>query len=107
MTDSLRRKLDFDDLEWNLASTGIRSKAFEQNGRKVRLLELKKGLEHPNWCKTGHIGYVIEGKIEIEFSGGTEKYSKGEGIFILSGEMEKHIPKPITDKVVLFMVEDA
>jgi len=106
MTDPPKRKLDFEDLEWHPASPGIRFKAFQQNGTQVRLLELKKGLEHPNWCETGHIGYVVKGELEIEFSNKAIKYSEGDGMFILSGEKERHIPRPITDKVILFMVEE-
>lgn len=72
----------------------------------MRLLELAKDLDHPNWCKVGHIGYVLKGELEIIFVDEIIRYSEGDAIIIESGEQEKHIPKPISEKVSLLLIED-
>ncbi len=101
-----RRKIDFSNIEWDSSTLGVRSKAFELSGKKFRLLELQFGLEHPNWCLTGHIGYVVKGELDIIFDDETVNYTEGDAIFISSGEKERHIPKPISEKVILFLVDD-
>ncbi len=106
MKDSPNRKVDFSACEWEDSDPGIRFKSFERNGKRMRLLELGKGLDHPHWCETGHVGFVVEGEIEIAFGDKSTRYSEGDGLFILSGEGEKHIPKPISETVILFLVED-
>lgn len=100
------RKIDFDKIDWELPLPGLKTKVFQENGKQVRLLELSKELEHPEWCETGHIGYVVEGEIEIIFDDESTKYKKGDSLYILSGKEERHIPKPLTEKVILFMVEE-
>ena len=99
-------KVDFTGLKWDESAPGIRSKSFIRDGKKIRLLELRKDLEHPEWCETGHIGFIVKGEIEIEFADKTILFSKGDGLIIASGKDEKHIPKPVSDTVVMFLVED-
>lgn len=99
------KHLEFSTIKWQTQSFGIRSKTFEQNAQKIRLLELSKGLEHPDWCEIGHIGYVVEGELEINFNGDKIIYRTGDALIIASGSEEKHIPKPLSDKVVLFLVD--
>ncbi len=104
--DSPKQKVDFSACEWEISDTGVRSKSFERDKKRMSLLELGKELDHPHWCETGHVGFVVEGELEIAFGDKTIRYSKDDGLFILSGDGEKHIPKPISEKVVLFLVED-
>ena len=99
-------KIDFSAMDWEKSESGIKSKSSEQNRKKIRLLELHKGLKHPEWCVTGHIGYIIEGELEIEFNGRIVNISKGDALIIAAGEEEKHIPKPISENVVMLLVED-
>lgn len=100
------KKIDFEKVEWENSSPFLRSKSFEQNGKKVRVVELKKGLDHPDWCETGHIGYVLEGELDIDFDGEILNYKRGDVLFIASGETEKHIPIPKSEKVLLLLVEE-
>ncbi len=102
----INRKIDFSDMEWESPLSGLKSKAFKKDNKQIRLLELSIELEHPEWCETGHIGYVVEGEIEIIFDDESVKYQKGDSIYISAGKEERHIPKPITEKVILFMVEE-
>ena len=55
---------------------------------------------------TGHVGYVLEGELEIAFEDRTERFASGTGFFIHPGEGERHRPKAISPRVVLLLVED-
>ncbi len=100
------QKIAFREIGWEIVAEGVREKRFEQNGSTMRLLEISRSMNHPEWCLTGHYGYVVEGDLEIVFETKTESFSRGDGIFIRSGESEKHIPNPITGKVILFLVDE-
>ncbi len=100
------RKIEFSKIAWEDSAPGICSKSYVRNGVKLRLLKLERGLSHPEWCETGHIGYVVEGEIEIDFNGDPVRYGKGDSLLISSGPDEKHIPKPLSETVALFLVED-
>ena len=101
-----KKKIDFSELSWERSAVGIKSKSSEQNGKKLRLVDLSKELEHPDWCEVGHIGFVVEGEIEIAFNNEIIRYSTGDALIIPSGVGDKHIPKPLSDKVILFLIEE-
>lgn len=99
-------KINFDDLEWQNASKGARFKAFQRADRQIRLVEFTRDFVEEEWCFKSHIGFVLEGEIEINFSGKTVNYTAGEGIFIPAGENNKHKARSVTNVVKLFLVED-
>ena len=99
-------KLDFANIEWEFSPTGSRSKVFEFDGKKVRIVEIKREDEHAEWCQTGHIGFVISGELEIEFRDETVKFKEGDGLAIPAGEVSEHRPRAISEKVLLFLVEE-
>ena len=99
-------KVDFSELEWEISPSKVRSKTIIRGNKKIRLLEMPKDLDHPDWCETGHIGLVLEGQLEIKFEADSVIYDKGDGILISSGSEEKHKPNPISEKVLLFLTED-
>ncbi len=100
------RRIDFSRIDWEEKADGLRTKNFETDGKRFRFLEISRGLVHPDWCVTGHIGYVVEGELEIDFGSEIINYSAGDALFIKAGEREKHIPKPVSEKVLLFLVEE-
>ncbi len=100
-------RIDFDSLPWDTGPTGIRSKTALRDGRQVRLVELERADREHDWCVTGHVGYVLEGELEIAFEDRTERFTTGAGFFIRSGEDERHKPKAVSRQVVLLLVEDA
>jgi len=55
---------------------------------------------------SGHVGYVLKGKMEITFVEHTETFVDGDGIFIQPGEPSKHRGRVLTDRVLLILVED-
>jgi len=99
-------KVDFESMAWESPAEGVRFKAYEQGGRKLRLVEFAKEFVEPDWCTKGHIGYILEGEVEIDFDGNVIVFSPGDGVFIPAGEEHKHKGRVLTDKVKAILVED-
>ncbi len=99
-------RIDFESMEWEEPAEGVRFKAYEQDGRKLRLVEFAKEFVEADWCCKGHIGYILEGRIEIDFDGDVITFGPGDGLFIPAGEEHKHIGRVLTDKVRAILVED-
>ena len=97
--------MDFESMEWETPAEGVRFKAYEQGGRKLRLVEFSKEFVEPDWCTKGHIGYILEGQIEIDFDGQAIVFGPGDGVFIPAGEEHKHKGKALTDVVRIILVE--
>jgi ethanolamine utilization protein EutQ (cupin superfamily) len=100
-------KVRFSEIPWEAPGTGVRFKAFTRDGKKVRLVEFTNEFIEEDWCENGHIGYVLEGTLEVSFPQGKVRFSAGDGVFILGGESEKHKASVIGEKVRLILVEKA
>ena len=99
-------KLDFKAMPWEAPAVGVRFKAYEQDGRKLRLAEFTKEFIEADWCTKGHIGYVLEGQMEIDFDGKVIMFCPGDGLFIPAGEKHKHKATVLTDTLKIILVED-
>jgi len=99
-------KVAFDSLPWSSPATGVRLKAHRHGDRQLRLLEFTDQFVEPDWCVKGHVGYVLEGQLEIDFHGNKIIFNPGDGIFIPPGEEHKHMGKSLTDVVRVVLVED-
>ena len=102
-----RYKIDFESMAWEVPAVGVRFKAYEQGSKKLRLVEFTKEFVEPDWCRKGHIGYILEGQLEIDFDGKAIPFGPGDGIFIPAGNKHKHKGRVLTDKVKAILVEDA
>lgn len=100
-------KIDFELMAWEVPAVGVRFKSFQQGGIKLRLVELSKEFVEPDWCTKGHIGYILEGRLEIDFNGKAIVFGPGDGIFIPAGEVHKHKAKVLTDVVKMVLVEES
>ena len=100
-------RIAFDSLSWESQLPGVRYKAFVHGGTKLRLAEYSRGFVAPDWCTEGHVGYVLEGEVDIDFGGRVVRFSAGDGLFIPEGEAHRHKPIVVTDVVRLVLVEDA
>jgi len=99
-------KVDFKTMPWETPAPGVRFKFFEQDGRKLRLAEFTKEFVEPDWCTKGHIGYVLDGQMEIDFNGKVIMFGPGDGLFIPVGEKHGHKAKVLTDTLKIILVED-
>ena len=87
-------RIDFDSIPWDTTTPGARAKVFARNGRRLRLVEFTTDFVEPGWCTSGHIGYVLEGELEITFADRTERFARGDGVFIPPGEQHGTIAGP-------------
>ena len=53
----------------------------------------------------GHIGYVLDGRLEVSFSASREVFEAGDGVFILPGDEHRHKARALTDTVTLILAE--
>lgn len=98
-------RVDFNAQPWEAPVDGLRCKAVKQGDRQLRLVEYTRNLE-PHWCEKGHMGYVLEGRLEIEFEDQVLVFNPGDGIIIPSGWEHRHKGKVLTDVVRVVFVED-
>lgn len=98
-------KIDFESMAWETPAPGVKFKAYQQGGRKLRLVEFGKEFVEPG-CTKGHIGYIFEGQIEIDFDGEVIVFGPGDGVFIPAGEKHRHKARILTDTVKVILVED-
>ena len=103
----MNHRIDFAELDWVAAAPGARFKAFDRDGSRLRLLELTPRFIEADWCRKGHIGVVLEGRLEIDFSGRVERFEPGQALFIPSGEPSQHKAHALSERVLLFVVEQA
>ena len=82
--------IPFNTLPWTEPGFGVRFKAYEHGGQRVRLVEFSHGFAEPDWCRKGHVGYVLDGTFANDYSGTLERYRKGDVIFIPQGEADRH-----------------
>lgn len=60
-----------------------------------------------HWYEKGHIGYVLQGEIEIRFDDQTQTYGPGDGILIPDGPEHRHVGKVLSETVTVVFVENA
>ena len=100
------KRIAFDDLPWETHASGLRFKVHKTGARQLRLLEFTPELHHPHWCESGHVGYVVEGELEIEFAGESMTFRAGDGVSIPPGHPDRHRPRAISERVRLIFVEE-
>ncbi len=81
--------IDFKNMDWEKPASGVRYKAYIRNNHKIRLAEFTEEFIEADWCTKGHIGYILEGSISIDFNGTIINFRAGDGLFIPEGEKHK------------------
>ena len=96
------KRIDSAELDWLAAALqGIRPR-WEQAADAHTSEFIEADCRRP-----GHIGVVLEGRLEIDFSGRVEQYEQGQGLFIPPGEPGQHKAHALSERVLLFVVEQA
>ena len=83
-------RIDFEELEWESTYSGQRQKTFTRGNQRLRLVELTDEYPEEEWCEREHIGYVLEGRIIIDFNGESISFNEGDGIIIAGGRENRH-----------------
>ncbi len=102
----LTESINFNAIPWQSTLSGARSKTFQQDGKQLRIVEFTDEFVESDWCINGHVGYVLEGTLEIDFNGRLVIYPKGSGIFIPAGAENAHKARAITPVAQLVLVEE-
>ena len=98
--------IQFELLDWENLQDGLQQKAFCSNDKRLRLLKITETFKEEHWCIKGHIGFVLSGKMKIDFDGIVRDFQKGDALWIEEGERSKH--KVLMEKggeVVLILFE--
>ena len=53
----------FASMDWESPAPKVRRKLHRVGNRQLRVVEFEKGLEHPEWCRAGHVGYLLQGRL--------------------------------------------
>lgn len=100
-------RLAFADVEWEPTLAGTaRLKRIARGRKTFRLVEMTPRSEHPEWCETGHVGLIVDGDLEIDFDGEIETFRAGDALSIPHGRKFRHRPRALTDRAVMFLIED-
>jgi len=100
-------KVDFTSMPWEPRAAGVRCKVCERGGQRLRLAEFTKEFVEPDWCAKGHIGYVLEGRMELDFHGRVVTFGPGDGLFIPPGAEHGHKARVLTRLVRVILVESS
>lgn len=84
---------------------GVRHKIHSVDGRVLRFVEYSRDMI-PHWCSKGHIGHIVQGRMEIEFKNGVQIFGTGDAVFIPSGPEHSHRAIPLSPVVTALFVED-
>lgn len=85
-----KRLIKFEALEWDQPKAGVEQKVYSDGVNRMRILRFSDDFVEEEWCTKGHIGYVLEGEMRIDYNGEIKSYSKGDGLWITQGEHSKH-----------------
>lgn len=77
-------------MPWEDIKEGIEQKVFVKHNQQLRLLKFKNGFVENEWCTKGHIGYVLNGSLTIQFKNKKVKLQNGDGLWIEPGEGHQH-----------------
>ncbi|MFH0727299.1 MAG: hypothetical protein V2B19_13290 [Pseudomonadota bacterium] len=97
-------RIQFEQIQWESPIAGVRHKYVDYNGQRIRLVEYSNELP-PHWCEKGHCGYLLSGKMAIEYEDTEIVYNEGDGILIPDGPEYKHKGRVLTEKALVFFIE--
>lgn len=100
-------KVDFVALDWQSPGPGVRQKVYEKDGQRLRLVEFSREFSEDDWCRKSHLGYVLEGELEINFNGTKVRYNTGDGLCIPAGNAHQHKAVVLGQSVRLILVDEA
>lgn len=92
-------------LPWSQLAPGLREKVHISGPRKFRLLEFSEPFREPDWCVTGHAGYVLQGEMVVKVEDELVTYRSGDVIDLPEGVRHRH--EATIQTVTLFLIEDA
>ncbi len=102
----INKLIKFESMPWETPHKGVAQKVYIEDTNRLRLLRFNDDFMEEDWCLNGHVGFVVEGEMNVDFNGEMTVYKKGDGLWIPAGENSKH--KVIMEKgkeVLLILFE--
>jgi quercetin dioxygenase-like cupin family protein len=99
-------RIDFNLQDWKVPAPCARFKARGCGDRQMRLAEFTPEFTEPDWCVKGHIGYVLEGVMQLDSHGEVETFRAGDGFHIPAGHDSGHKVRALTNPVRLLLIEE-
>lgn len=96
----------FEDLPWESPVPGFRQKVAIRHGKRMRLIELAESFVEADWCTKGHVGYVLDGELELSFADRVERLRPGQAFIVRSGDADKHKARAVWALARLLVVDD-
>ena len=95
--------IEFDKIPWESPQKGIQQKTLLKDHKQIRLVMFDDQFEEIDWCTKEHIGFIIEGQLNVNFIEGSKIFNKGNGLCIPENHPHKvKMAKKKTAKVILF-----
>lgn len=82
--------IHFEALDWESSHRGVEQKVFTIGKRRLRLVRFRDTFLEEEWCLKGHVGFVVEGEMKIDFNGVIQEFKKGDGLWIEEGGASRH-----------------
>ncbi len=95
---------DLGAVQW-VERGGARLKELAAHGKRLRLVEFGPGFSDPNWCRKGHVVYLLQGEVESEYEDGISSRRAGEAYVIPAG-VKHRSRNPHAVPAVLLIVDD-
>jgi quercetin dioxygenase-like cupin family protein len=95
--------IDFRDIGWEIQRPGVRFKSRTKGDQTIRLVEFTNGVIEEDWCIRGHIGFVLEGELEIDFGQSVSLLTKGDGLYIPEGTRHRATVRHGGSAVLVFV----
>lgn len=67
----------------------MRFKSHGEGKQRLRLVEFTDQLCEAEWCTLGHVGFMLEGSMTVDFEGRKVVFHEGNGIFVPAGHKHK------------------
>lgn len=96
--------LDFSNVEIKKDKDHTGHRTIVVGGKRFEIVEYEEDAYRPDWCRTGHVGFVVQGKIMYELEKGSMRIGAGSGFFIPPGV--KHRGRNIYAGVTHFFLMD-
>jgi len=101
--------IKFEHLDWEIIQMGMEQKFHSNNNKFLRLVRISHTFTETAWCLKNHIGFILKGKMKIDFNGLIKEYKEGDGLWIEQGADSKHKVTFNKDEIVeliLFEIKD-
>lgn len=84
-------KFEFERTQWKEIAPGALEKSYYIENKQIRLVRFDDSFVEEDWCTIGHMGYVLNGEMQVEFENETTSYSKGDGLHLEMGIRHKAV----------------